>query len=95
MNRPQAYRLTVSSLLALLVMAPLPATVASQESAIAIVGATIIDGNGGAPVENGTIVVVGNRITDVGLSSLLDGGGTDNITIIVGRDVKKDQGEEG
>lgn len=72
MNRPQASRLTVSSLLALLVMAALPATVVSQESAIAIVGATIIDGNGGAPVENGTIVVVGNRITEVGLSSLVD-----------------------
>ena len=72
MNRPQAYRLTVSSLLALLVMAALPATVVSQESTIAIVGATIIDGNGGAPVENGTIVVVGNRITNIGLSSLVD-----------------------
>jgi protein phosphatase len=29
------------------------------------------------------------------LQDALDGGGTDNITIIVGRDVKKDQGEEG
>lgn len=72
MNRPQAYRLTVASLLALVVMAAWPATAVSQESVIAIVGATIIDGNGGAPVENGTIVVVGNRITDVGLSSLVN-----------------------
>ena len=62
MNRPPAYPLTVASLLALLVIAALPATVVSQESAIAIVGATIIDGNGGAPVENGTIPMVGQEI---------------------------------
>ena len=53
MNRPQAYRLTVSSPPALLVMAALPATVVSQESAIAIVGATIIDVNGGGVVHVG------------------------------------------
>ena len=29
------------------------------------------------------------------LQDALEDGGTDNITIIVGRDVKKDQGEEG
>jgi len=29
------------------------------------------------------------------LQDALDDGGTDNITVIVGRDVKNDQGEEG
>lgn len=34
--------------------------------AIAITNVRIIDGNGGTPVENGSVVVVNNRITDVG-----------------------------
>ncbi len=33
---------------------------------IAIVGATIIDGNGGAPIENGVVMVEGKRIAAVG-----------------------------
>lgn len=33
---------------------------------IAIIGATIIDGNGGAPLESGTIVVQGEKIAAVG-----------------------------
>lgn len=32
----------------------------------AIVGATVIDGNGGAPLQNATVVVTGSRITAVG-----------------------------
>jgi len=34
--------------------------------AVAFVGATIIDGNGGPPIENGTLVVVGREIQAVG-----------------------------
>ena len=47
---------------------PRPATAgASTGSAVtAIVGATVIDGNGGAPIENATVVVTGSRITAVG-----------------------------
>lgn len=33
---------------------------------IAIVGATIIDGNGGAPIEDGVVLIEGNRILAVG-----------------------------
>ncbi|MGN6439206.1 MAG: amidohydrolase family protein [Agriterribacter sp.] len=36
---------------------------------IAIVDVTIIDGNGGTPVENGTVIVKGNKIEAVGKSS--------------------------
>jgi len=42
------------------------------QSAIAIVGATIIDGNGGPPLANGTIVLTGNRISAVGPSGSVD-----------------------
>lgn len=39
---------------------------ARQETVTAIVGATIIDGNGAAPLVDGTIVVRGSRIVSVG-----------------------------
>ena len=54
--------------LALCLTAALPCAAASQviERATAIVGATIIDGNGGPPIVDGTIVVLGNRISAVG-----------------------------
>lgn len=39
---------------------------------IAIVGATIIDGKGGKPLENGTVIVKGDKITDVGVSSAVE-----------------------
>jgi imidazolonepropionase-like amidohydrolase len=38
----------------------------AQDSTIAVVGATIIDGNGGAPLADGTILVQGKKIVAVG-----------------------------
>jgi imidazolonepropionase-like amidohydrolase len=38
-------------------------------SVIAITGVRIIDGNGGAPIENGTVIVSNGKITEVGGSS--------------------------
>jgi imidazolonepropionase-like amidohydrolase len=57
-----------SAALTLLLLTVLPAThtVAQTATTTAIVGATIIDGNGGAPLEDGTIVITGDRITAVG-----------------------------
>jgi imidazolonepropionase-like amidohydrolase len=48
----------------------LPATVIAQraDSVIAIVGGTLIDGNGGPPLPNATVVVRGGRIAAVGSS---------------------------
>lgn len=40
--------------------------IAKGNSVIAITGARIIDGNGGAPIENGTVVVINGKIADVG-----------------------------
>jgi imidazolonepropionase-like amidohydrolase len=37
-----------------------------QEKAIAIVGVTVIDGNGGAPLSDATIIVRGKRIVEIG-----------------------------
>ncbi len=39
---------------------------AQQPAVVAITGGTIIDGNGGAPVSDGVVVVSGNRITAAG-----------------------------
>jgi imidazolonepropionase-like amidohydrolase len=39
---------------------------AAQDNAIAIVGATVIDGNGGPPLRDVTVLVEGERITAVG-----------------------------
>jgi hypothetical protein len=39
------------------------------QQSLALVGVRLIDGRGGPPVENATVVVTGNRITSVGLSS--------------------------
>ncbi len=50
---------------------PAHATQASR-SATAIVGATVIDGNGGPPVKDATVVVVGERIQAVGPRASVD-----------------------
>ncbi len=47
-------------------MHPTSTIAQAADSIIAIVGATIIDGNGGPPISNGTIVIRGNRIEAVG-----------------------------
>ncbi len=41
-------------------------TIPSGDKTIAIVGATLIDGRGGKPLENTTVVVQGNKITEIG-----------------------------
>ena len=44
----------------------------AQAETIAITGATIIDGTGSDPIENGTIVLADGRITAVGKSTDVD-----------------------
>ena len=48
---------------------PGPATAQETSPPLAIVGATVIDGHGGAPIADGTIVVEGGRIVAVGPSA--------------------------
>jgi len=57
-------------LLLVLIASLVPALVPAQrgDSVIAIVGGTLIDGNGGAPLPNATVVVRGGRIAAVGSS---------------------------
>src|SRR3954452_5169136 len=43
-----------------------PVGAQAQNQALVIQGATLIDGNGGAPVPNSVIVIQGNMITAVG-----------------------------
>ena len=43
-----------------------PSRVASSDTLVAIVGATVIDGNGGAPLADATILVRGKRIAALG-----------------------------
>jgi len=50
----------------LIAVATSVAVTRAQSGAIAIVGATIIDGNGGAPVADGVIVITGNKISAAG-----------------------------
>ena len=54
----------IASLLAFALAGVSPLSLAGQNT-IAIVGATIIDGNGGPPLVNGTIVLTRNRISTV------------------------------
>lgn len=62
----------------------LPALSAAQDAnTTAIVGATIIDGNGGAPLTNGTIVITGNAIRAIGAASTVVV--PPNATVIDGR----------
>ena len=60
------------------------AEIAQGNSIIAVTGARIIDGNGGKPIENGTVVVVNGKIAEVGAkdkikipqgASVVDGAG--------------------
>ncbi len=62
-------RLTACALLAASLLLP---SQGHGQSSVAIVGATIIDGNGGTPLEDGTIVLTGNRIAAVGRSGQVD-----------------------
>ncbi|MCZ6917037.1 MAG: amidohydrolase family protein [Gemmatimonadetes bacterium] len=55
----------------LLAWASPPPTMA-QEPVTAIVGATIIDGSGGPPITDGTIVIDGRRITAIGPRGAVD-----------------------
>src|SRR5690606_33513894 len=51
---------------ALVLAAANAAPLEGQEQVTALVGATLIDGNGGPPVPDVTIVVRGNRIAEIG-----------------------------
>ncbi|MDE2663743.1 MAG: hypothetical protein OXI39_12170 [Gemmatimonadota bacterium] len=48
---------------------PSPATAQESVRSLAIVGATIMDGHGGAPIVDGTIVIEGDGIAAVGSSA--------------------------
>ena len=54
------------SLVAALLIAVAAAGMRAQPSTLAIVGATVIDGNGGAPMANAVVVINSGRITAVG-----------------------------
>ena len=65
-----------ASMILLFLIATLAASTASASSppfqnddVTAIVGATVIDGNGGPPLNDATIVVRDGRITDIGPKS--------------------------
>ncbi len=66
-RRAKPFRIEFLSAAVLLVAAAFPASAfqASQDT-IAIVGATVIDGNGGPPLVDATIVVEGTRIAAIG-----------------------------
>ncbi len=42
------------------------AEIKEGDKPVAIIGATIIDGNGGKPIENGSVIITGNKIEAVG-----------------------------
>src|SRR6185503_1188881 len=48
-----------------------PSAARSQATALAIVGATVIDGNGGPPLTDAVIIVSGQRISAIGPSATL------------------------
>lgn len=66
------YLRRATTVLLALALAGIVPGVAVGQSTIAIVGATLIDGNGGPPLANGTIVLTGNRISAVGPSGSID-----------------------
>ncbi len=53
-----------------------PVSVAQQEATLVIQGGTLIDGNGGAPIANATIVIQGNRVTAAGRNIRAPAGAT-------------------
>jgi len=55
-------RLIITSLCILLPLAPL----SSQQPTLALVGGRVLDGFGGAPIENGVVLIAGDRIIAVG-----------------------------
>ena len=61
-------RFAVLLVVGLALASPFSPHLAGQET-IAIVGATVIDGNGGEPLPNATVVVEGARIVSVGPSA--------------------------
>ena len=63
-------RLLAALSLALLALAAGPPITAAQTTAI--VGATLIDGNGGTPLINATIVIRDDRIVSVGTGASID-----------------------
>ncbi len=72
MVRPRIRQLaTPLACFLLLAWAP-PTSATLQEQVTAIVGATIIDGNGGPPIADGTIIITGSRITAVGAGGTVD-----------------------
>ena len=62
LSRPR----TLTTVLALAMLPAAGFAAAQEPQAIAFVGATIIDGNGGEPLRDGTLVVVGKEIQAVG-----------------------------
>ncbi len=44
-------------------------TFANGQNVIAIVGGTVIDGNGGPPIRNGVIIIQDNKISEIGRKS--------------------------
>lgn len=56
------------SVMACCLLAPIHGTASAEDSKIAIINAVIIDGNGGEPVTDGTIIVRNDRIEAVGKS---------------------------
>jgi len=70
-QRSRATTLAVA-ILAILPLAVSPPKAAAQRPPIAIVGATVIDGNGGAPLPDAVVVVRGRRIAAVGPRGSVD-----------------------
>ena len=64
--------LTISPAILLAVLLILVASSANAAQVIAVVGATVIDGNGGPPMAEATVVVVDKRISAVGPRALVE-----------------------
>ncbi len=64
MRKPGFYRLALCGFL-LLGIVPVIAAQAQQPTTLVIEGGTLIDGNGGAPVQDAVIIIRGNRIDTV------------------------------